>query len=182
MPEPVSTTLGICYIGYVAMQGLSRGSSAVSRESRVVQDAVSAVVELTERSQALFGQKAAAISQLRALANDCAAPGWDGDAACAINPIAVFVAENFIRALPDSVPLPEFAPEPDGSLSLDWIQSRTRLFSLSVGSNQRLAYAWLDGSDKGHAVAQFDGNAIPQRILGGIEAIMNYGPPSLRAA
>jgi hypothetical protein len=164
------------------MQGYARGSSAVSSEARAVRDAVCAVVDLTEQSHALFGDKAAAISQLRALANECAEPEWDSDGASAVTPIAVSLAEGFIRALPDGVPLPEFAPEPDGSLSLDWIQSRNCLFSISVGSNNRLAYAWLDGADKGHAVARFDGDRIPPRIVEGIRAIMGHGNASLRAA
>lgn len=182
MPEPFSTTIGICWLGYAAAQGCARGSSAVSSEARVVRDAVSAVVDLAEQSQALFGSKAAAISELRALANECAEPGWDGAESSAINPIAVLLAESFLRALPDGVLLPEFAPEPDGSVSLDWIESKNRLFSISVGTGHRLAYAWLDGADKGHGVARFDEERIPPRILEGIRGIMNYGHTSLRAA
>lgn len=182
MPEPVSTTIGICWLGYAAAQGFARGNSAVSSEAGLVRDAVGAVVELTERSQALFGDKAAAISELRVLANECAESGWDGNDASVMNPLAVLIAENFIRALPDGAPLPEFAAEPDGSVSLDWIQSRNRLFSVSVGPNQRLAYAWLDGADKGHGVARFDGDRIPPRIAEGISAIINNGNATLRAA
>lgn len=182
MPEPVSTTLGICWLGYAAMQGCVRGSSAVSSEAGVVRDAITAVAKRAEQSQALFGEKATAISQLHALASDCAESGWDDNDACALNPIAVFIAESFVRALPDGLPLPEFAPEPDGSISLDWIQSRNRLFSVSMGSTNRLAYAWLDGADKGHAVARFVGDRVPQRVLEGISAIMNHGNTTLRAA
>lgn len=148
----------------------------------MVRDAVSAVVEMSERSQALFGAKAAALSQLRALANECSAPAWDGRDACAIDPMAVFIAESFIRALPESTPLPEFAPEPDGSVSLDWIQSRNRLLTVSIGAVDRLACAWIDGADKGHAVARFDGENIPPLILEGIKGITNYGHARLRAA
>ena len=61
--------------------------------------------------------------------------------------------------------MPEFAPEPDGAISLDWIQSRHRLFTLSISASNRLAYAWLDGTDKGHGVARFDGRTIPRRVL-----------------
>lgn len=128
-----------------------------------------------ERSQALFGDKASAISQIWALANECAEPGWDGDGALPLNRLAVFKAIAFIRVLPDGVPLPEFASDPDGSISLDWIQSRSHLFSLSIGTSNRLAYAWLDGTDKGHAVARFDEENMPPRILEGIRSIMNGG-------
>ena len=93
--------------------------------------------------------------------------------------LAALSAANFIRALPDGIALPEFAPEPDGSISLDWIQSRNRLFTLSVGSTNRLAYAWVDGTDKGHAVARFDGEHVPPRILEGIRGITNRGNAAL---
>ena len=124
----------------------------------------------------------APISRLRAFANDCAEQGWDGHEACAIDPQALQKAEDFMRALPEGFPTPECAPEPDGSISFDWIQSRHRLFSLSVGSSNRLAYAWLDGTDKGHGVARFDGFSVPPRVLSEIQAILANGNTPFRIA
>jgi hypothetical protein len=92
------------------------------------------------------------------------------------------LAKRFVRSLPDGVSLPEFAPEPDGSISLDWIQSRARLYSLSIGHSNRLAYAWLDGADKGHGVVHFDGQNVPPRVLDGIKHIVGHGYAGLRAA
>jgi hypothetical protein len=168
-------------LGYASLYPYAYGSSAISSEARAVGKAVSAVVESAERSQVLFGEKSVAISQIVALADECAEAGWDGDEAAPIDPIAVLTAVEFIRAMPDDLPLPEVAPEPDGSISLDWIQSRNRLFSLSVGSTNRLAYAWLDGSDKGHGVARFDGERIPSRVIEGIIGIMNHGNATIRS-
>ncbi len=180
MPEPV---LAIGFIaGCSALYGAARSGSAVSSEARDVQRSVIAVVETAERSHALFGDKAAAISQIWALANECSEGGWDGEEAEPISRVAASLAADFVRALPAGVPLPEFAPEPDGSVSLDWIQSRNRLFSVSVGTNNRLAYAWLDGTDRGHGVARFDGQTVSRRILDGISGIVNHGGASLRAA
>ncbi|MGQ0525247.1 MAG: hypothetical protein ACT4P8_16500 [Betaproteobacteria bacterium] len=119
--------------------------------------------------------KVNAISRIWALANECSRPDWDGNGACPLDERAALAAVDFIRALPEGVPLPDLASEPDGSISLDWIQSRNRLFSLSVGPSNRLVYAWLDGADKGHAVARFDGVCAPPRILSGIEGIMKDG-------
>jgi hypothetical protein len=173
MPEAVSTIALL--VGYAALNSgaFARSGSAVSGEAMAVRQAVGKVVNATERSHALFGAKAKAISQIWSLANECSVAGWDGDAAKPVTPLIAGLAVEFIRALPDGVALPEFAPEPDGSISLDWIISRNRLFSLSIGASNRLAYAWLDGSDKGHAVARFDGNRIPARILQGISATMS---------
>lgn len=172
MSEAFSAT---SVVGLSALHALARAGSAVSTEAQTVRQAAIDVVEHVERSQALFGSKADAISQIWALANECAGPDWDGDGALPTNQSAVFRATAFIRAFPDGLPLPEFTPEPDGSISLDWIRSRNRLFSLSVGTSDRLAYAWLDGTDKGHAVARFDGERVPPRILEGIKGIITDG-------
>jgi hypothetical protein len=116
------------------------------------------------------------------MATECAEQGWDGNAAAAIDPVAVLSARRFLRALPDNVPLPEFAPEPDGSISLDWFASRNRLLSLSIGRRSRVAYAWLDGADKGHGVARFDGQNVPTRVLAAIKDTVGQGHAGLRAA
>lgn len=180
MPAPFST-LAFSSISYAALGAYARGTSAVSQEAHAAQDAATELVKSVERSQVLFGTKAVAISQLRALQNECASEGWNGSDAAAVSPIAVIVAETFVRAMPDHLPMPEFSAEPDGAVSLDWIQSRNRLFTLSAGTNNRLAYAWIDGTDRGHAVARFDGDRISQRILEGIEAITGHAPAALGA-
>jgi len=151
----------------------ARQTSAISGEAQAVSRDTIAVIETIEHSHALFGEKADAISQLNAIANECSEVGWDGNEANPVDEIARHFAECFIRVLPEYVPLPEFAPEPDGSISLDWIRSRTCLYSVSIGGSQRLACAWLDGSNKGHAVEYFDCERIPQRVLDGIRSIMN---------
>jgi hypothetical protein len=166
--------------GYVPIRRVERRASAISTEAATARMAVNVVIEWGERSFALFGPKAAIISQIWALVDECAEMGWDGAEAEPISELAAEQAADFIRALPENTPLPEVAPEPDGSISLDWIQSRSRLFSLSIGESNRLAYAWLDGADRGHAVARFDGESVPPRILEGIRRIMNDGHAPVR--
>lgn len=181
MPEPLST-LGLCLVGYTALNVYARGGSAISTEARAAQKFATELVESAERSFALFGENGEAISRLRAMANECSEPGWDGGEASPTHPDAVYLAEQFVRALPADVPLPEFAPEPDGSVSLDWIKARNRVFTVSVGTSQRLAFAWLDGTDKGHGVAGFDRGRIPAKIVEGIKGIMDDDNATLRAA
>jgi hypothetical protein len=158
--------------GFAAMQALATGGSAVSEEAQAVRKQACYVLQGFEQSQALFGAKKEAITQLKALAAEDQA----------VNPVAVHVAEQFVRALPNTIPLPEFSIDPDGSISLDWIEARNQIFSLSVGANSRLAFAWLDGTDKGHAVARFNGQQIPERVLEGITSIAANGNASLRVA
>lgn len=121
----------------------------------------------------MSASKAKLILQIHELGGECAEQGWDGNGASAVNKAAVSLSEAFVLALPDGVPIPEFALEPDGSISLDWMQSRNRLFSVSVGASGRLAFAWLDGANRGHGTALFDGKRVPPEILEGVKRIVN---------
>jgi hypothetical protein len=168
-------------VGLTALQALACAGSAISQAAHTICRTATEVVGSVERSQALFGEKSSALAALAVLEAEHAVRGWDNDGAEPINPIAAAAVKRFVRVLPDGVQLPEFAAEPDGSISLDWISSPTRLFSLSVGRGDRLAYAWLDGSDKGHGVAHFDGQTIPARVLEGIQGIVGRHAP-VRAA
>lgn len=168
--------------GFSALPALELGSSAVSNEAEDVRKAARCVISEGERSQALFGGKADLLSELVELKDECAEENWDGNGAHPIDFAAVLQVARFLRALPDRVPLPEISPEPDGSVSLDWIFSRSRLFSVSVSGGNRLAFAWLDGTDSGHAVARFNGQSIPLRVLQGIEAAVGTGNATVRAA
>ena len=109
--------------------------------------------------------KAAAISQIWALVTECSTANWDGYGGELLSEVAAAVAVEFVLALPEDVPLPEFAPDSDGSITLDWLPERGRFFGISVGTNHRLAYAWLSGTASGHGVAEFDGRAIPPEVL-----------------
>ncbi len=155
-------------------------STAVSAESQAVGNALAPVRRARERSQSLFGGKSEAISQIWALVNECTEPGWDGEDAEPIDQRAAFAATSLIRVLPEDLPLPEATVDPDGAVSLDWACSRHRVFSVSVGSSRRLAFAWLDGTDRGHGVAEFDGERAPKRILDGVREILRHASPSVR--
>ena len=170
MPDFVSVTsrpAGSLLLAIAAANG-----SAISDEAYTVRDAARAVRLADERSQALFGEKAEAISRIWEIASECSDPDWDGDGAAPSSIVAALSAEAFVRALPRGLPLPEPAPEPDGSISLDWIPSRHRMLSISVGDSIRLAYAWLDGADRGRVVARFDGIVVPRLIVEAIRSVV----------
>lgn len=117
--------------------------------------------------------KAILISQIHGLGDECAEKNWDCNGASAVKRAAVLLSEAFVLVFPDGILLPECAPEPDGSISLDWIQSRSRLFSVSVSASGWQAFAWLDGGKKGHETALFDGKIIPPEVLEGVKRIAN---------
>jgi hypothetical protein len=182
MPEPVSIALGLYLAGYASLRAYARPGTAVSEEACIVGQLAAGVADAAQGSEALFGPKVPALEALAALARECAESGWDGYDAKPINPWAVQAAERIIRALPEGLPVPEVSAEPDGDVALEWLESRYRRLSLSVGTDARLAYAWMDGTDKGHAAAGFDGARLPERLVAEIRRIMSPAGASLRAA
>ena len=123
--------------------------SAVSPEARAIREALDAIRESLERSQSLFGPKAALISGIWSLVSERPAPEGEYE------PVVDRTAwrETFIRVLPEGLPLPEVAREPDGGISLDWIRSR-------------------NGLDRGHGVARLDRGRLPRPILEGIAGLL----------
>lgn len=180
MPEPLSAISLL--VGYAALNTVGLGRTGVSLEARTLRDSACQVVKTTERSFSLFGDKGDAISRLLDVAEECAVADWDGEDAAPISAVAVAITAELIRSLPDRFPMPEFAVDPDGEVSVDWIESRTRLFSVIVGDSRRLAYAWLDGADRGHGVAGFDGGSLPRKIIEGVQGLFEHRDTSLRAA
>lgn len=154
----------------IALQ-LATRTTGMSREAATVRDAACRIVASTERSIALFGAKSSVIDRIHELALECAAANWDGEDGAALSSHVVARAVSFVRVMPYDLPLPDVAPEPDGSISFDWIVTRRRMFSVSVGVTNRLSFAWIDGTDRGHGVARFDGDTIPSRVLDGIRHV-----------
>lgn len=71
------------------------------------------------------------------------------------------LAIQLIRCMPSSFSAPEISAEDDGDIALDWIASRHRSISVSVGTSSRLPYAWIDDGSSVHGVAEFDGWNFP---------------------
>jgi hypothetical protein len=179
MFEPLS--ISASRAGYAALYAYGCQTNAVSAEASEMGAKADALVKFAEGSRALFETKANAINDLRALALDWLEQVREhGDPT--IDPASLENVESFIRALPNEVAMPEVSVEPDGCISLDWIRSRHRMLSLSIGTTARIAYAWLDGTDRGHGVASFNGATVPRDILSHLEALVGIEDASVRAA
>jgi hypothetical protein len=181
MYEPLSIAASV-WLGSAALKECVKTGSAQSQAAGDVAEKIAVILNETEAFEVLHGPKSDAFAKLMAIATNCVQADWDGDGAQPINEMAVQNAEAFIRAIPDDMPMPEFAPEPDGYISLDWMDGQHSLFSLSVGADNRLAYAWLAGTNKGHAVARFDGITIPPMIKSGVESVIGNVNNAVRIA
>lgn len=129
--------------------------------------------DVLKRSWVLFGSKEDALNRLYELAAECSEADWDGYGAEAVSQSAVEHSAHFIRRLPEDLPLPEISVEPDGEIALDWSPTPTQTFSVSIGTANRMACAWVNGTEHGHVVAYSNNGEIPSRILQEIQRITN---------
>ena len=145
--------------------------SAASDEAGVIRE--KGLDRHIDRSWVLFGSKEDALDTLYELAAECAEADWDGYDAEAVSQNAVEHSAHFIRRLPEDLPLPKISVEPDGEIALDWSPTPTQTFSVSIGAADRMACAWVNGTEHGHAVAYSNNGEIPSRILQEIQRITN---------
>jgi hypothetical protein len=129
------------------MVTISSHSSAIA-EYVQKQDAIS--YSQLQRSNA-FGLAASGIfEKLRSLFIDCSHSGWDGENA---EPISNDVLRNtwiFLQSLPLGMEAPSVGAEPDGSITLEWYRSSSRVLSISINSDSRMYYAALNGISRRH--------------------------------
>ena len=177
MPEPISIATGA--VGLMLTSAVCRRSSAFSDVAEEVMQKRVAIVRYVADAFSLSGATNFLLDKLTDAVRNCGVDDWDGEGAFAVSNAVVANAENFIRALPPKLQPPEISVHPDGTISLDWLPAQHRMFSLSVGESNRIAFAWLDGADSGQAVATFEGASIPPVIVEGVERIINYAEPGI---
>ena len=162
---------------FPAIGVLARLRSGVSGSAEEVDRKLGDVFTSSQRSRALFGSKSDAISAVWAVATEAAEEDWNGEGALAVHGVAAANALVSFKRFPHLCNARSLA-EPDGGISLDWIQSRTRIFSVSIGCNRCLPFAWLDGTSRGYGVVSFDGEDMPNRVLDEISKIRIDGTSS----
>lgn len=167
--------------GFIALGAYATTQSGVSDDAVLLSDNFARINAHQESAESLFGAKSQLISDLRLIAAECAQEDWDDYGSQPVGEAVVLRAEALIRALPESIPAPEISAEPDGQISFDWLPSRTRTFTLSVNVSNRLAYAWIDGANRGNAAEVFERGALPSRLLNELRHI-TADAPALRIA
>jgi hypothetical protein len=145
---------------YVPLQ--STHTSASYSSQGVGQEAVK-ISELLRRFR-VDRKKEKALDDLYEAFSEACMPEWDGHGACRASLESYANAKQFIEVLPVDLPLPEFAVDPDGEISLEWYRSPRRVFSVSMGSGASLSYAGLFGPNRVHGSETFDGG-IPYSVM-----------------
>ncbi|MDR2689781.1 MAG: hypothetical protein LBB76_08505 [Azoarcus sp.] len=181
MLEPVSVSAFAlsCPRGSPALVEYAQSSSAVSEEANRLSDMARRVMRERQDSQSLFGAKANSLSELSSVIADLHV---DEDQA-PVSPETFRKAWQFILALPDDLPNPTFGIDPDGEISMTWHVARARIFSVSISASERIAYAWMDGSNNGHGVDRFRTPVLPAMLASALRTIVANDPiTTLRVA
>ena len=181
----MSDPLSIAVSGWLATAALKSSagtSTAYSRLARDMDARVALMLLAGENSELLAGNLAGAMDEIMNIAENCGTNNWDGYDAMPVSNAAINNTIAFVQALLEVLPMPEFSAEPDGSICLDWAVDRYAVFSISIGHNNRISYAWINGTDKGHGVARFDGSTIPVMIKSGVMSIMENAHNGIKVA
>ncbi len=111
-----------------------------------------------------------ALSELNEIALDASIDDWDGYGAKGINAESYLGAKKFINRLPLDVEIPEISVHPDGEVAFDWYKKKGFMLTISIGSDDELAYAYRFGLRKNYG-KEYYGDAIPESILAKIKEL-----------
>jgi hypothetical protein len=95
----------------------------------------------------------------------------NGEDAVPIPDAAFHEARTFLQKLPDTFPLPEVTPEPDGYLGLEWHSNKWLLYVVSFNGTGALSCSGLIGSDRIYGTQYMD-DGIPTGILSNIAIVV----------
>lgn len=112
------------------------------------------------------------LPELTELIKNSSHPGWDGYNALPVSSQAYNVTLEFLRALPNTLPIPSVGADPDGHVTLEWYNNPHRTLSISVSPEGELHYAALLGPNKAYGTEIFYGSA-PENIVELIQRV--YG-------
>ncbi len=81
----------------------------------------------------------------------------------AVSPVTLKNAIKFAKTLPEYLQLPEYIPDDDGEICLEW-KKEEKYLSISIGVGTNCNFSYNDGTINGHGVFRFQ-DEIPQMII-----------------
>ncbi len=103
---------------------------------------------------------------LQAVYREAIAPGWAGSGSNAVHPLTLEKAQQFLYALPMSLPAPEVNADPDGEISFDWVLGRDRLLAVSISLSGRLSFIYRNRSVRMRDTFWFMDDQVPDELVG----------------
>ena len=121
-------------------------------------------------SISLSATRQSSLDELYETVEACCSADWDGYGAAPVAFETYRNAEQFVHALPNGMPQPQVSIDPDGEISFEWYAAPNRVFSVSVGPDNELAYAGLFGASRTYGTEVFF-DEVPEVILQNIKRL-----------
>ncbi len=154
-----------------AINTFSVGTTTVSAESDIVLNLLNKTLHELVDYRAV-DPLASALHQLATVFVEASKPNWDGYGAVPVTLSAMRNAERFLQSLPSDFLDVEISAEPDGEIAIEWFRN-SRVLSVSIGADQRIAYAGRDGSDRWRGTSTFI-DSIPYRLFEDIRRLLSF--------
>ena len=152
-------------------------NTGLSNEAETLRERYEDAVLHLLQSQSLGERLHKNFKSLEEVVTEASTLNWDGYGALPVNKLAQYKAEQFLRALPLSIPNPEIGVDPDGEISFEWYNGRSKVFSISVSDTGKLTYAGIFGIRKVNGVEYFE-DRIPRAIINNLQRLwreeLNY--------
>lgn len=158
------TVLAYPLRGKESVDLFDRGLSEDARETRTLSQRDDSPASIMDHKQLL------AFEKLIIAIREAQTEGWDGYDALPADPNAVKYAIAFLQNLPDDLPIPEFAIDPDGDVAIEWDYGPRLLISIRIARDGTLYYAGKDGHASFHGVEPYR-EGIPEAVSRGIERV-----------
>jgi len=132
----------------IAMPSLLSGYA--SEEADFVDQQIKKSLDMLQDSNALGFAAKGTFQQLDEVFKECSFEGWDGERAKPISEEVLRCAERFLNSFPLGIEAPEIGAEPDGSITLEWYRSPTKVASISINPDGWVYWAALIGASRRH--------------------------------
>jgi hypothetical protein len=118
--------------------GQSESAANLARLREEIRDHLLTSVSVGARAEA-------ALNELDEICAEATFTGWNGYGAKPVDPGSYRQARRFLEALPTTAFFPELSVDGDGEVSFDWMFGPRQAVTVSVASNGRLTFAWING-------------------------------------
>lgn len=146
------------------------GVSGVSSAAQELQKASSKLTTYEMRSQALSARINSMLAELAVISTKTYADSVESVQASAV---ALSNARLLICALPEMSIRPDISLDGEGGIMFDWMISKFKMYSISIGRTSRLPFALLNGAEKAYGVIEFDGQKAPNRMVSDLSVMLS---------
>ena len=114
-----------------------------------------------------------ALETLNEVYEECSAANWDGYNAQPISREKYFEASKLIRMLPNSFPVPDILPEPDGGIGLEWYQEKYFSFAVGITGKNMITYVGRFGKNNQTYGTETFIDSVSDVILNGLKRLFS---------